>query len=253
MSLSGLSGLSGLSALVGEPFAPSALPGLAGWFDASAASTLSQDAAGTTPAAADSDPVGRWSDRSGQGNHVTQGTAAARPTLKLAVQNGLSVLRLDGVDDWLTKATPAGVGSPTGYTMYFVGARSGSPAFGMMLIGRGSRHELRWDTGGTKPQATYGAGGGSSLSYGSNVSGWHVYEAVQDDAGNSVKLAVDGLSEVSASGVEATAIDVFSVGARGGTNFLAGDVGEVLFWPRPLSGAERGQVLAYLKAKWGTP
>lgn len=62
---------------------------------------LFQDSAGTTPATADTDPIGRWADQSSGGNNCTQGTAARRPILKLAVQNGKNVVRFDGVDDGL--------------------------------------------------------------------------------------------------------------------------------------------------------
>ena len=49
------------------------------WFDASDRATLFQDAAGTTPVTAFEQPVGRWLDKSGRGNHATQATAASRP------------------------------------------------------------------------------------------------------------------------------------------------------------------------------
>lgn len=40
-----------------------------------------QDAAGTIPVTAVEQPVGKWVDKSGRGNHATQSTAGARPTL----------------------------------------------------------------------------------------------------------------------------------------------------------------------------
>ena len=49
------------------------------WLDASDASTLFQDAAGTTPAT-NGDPVGLWKDKSGNSKDVTQATAGSRPT-----------------------------------------------------------------------------------------------------------------------------------------------------------------------------
>lgn len=51
------------------------------WFDASDMATLFQDAAGTTPVTAVEQPVGKWLDKSGRGNHATQSTAASRPVL----------------------------------------------------------------------------------------------------------------------------------------------------------------------------
>jgi hypothetical protein len=53
-------------------------PGI--WLDPSDLTTLFQDSAGTTPVTAPGDPVGKVLDRSGNGNHASQATAASRPT-----------------------------------------------------------------------------------------------------------------------------------------------------------------------------
>jgi hypothetical protein len=69
-------------------------------YDASV-SDLWQDSAGTSPAAANGDVIGRWDDISGNGYHVTQATTANKPTLRTGVQNSLPVIRSDGSDDFL--------------------------------------------------------------------------------------------------------------------------------------------------------
>lgn len=51
------------------------------WFDPEDMSTMFQDAAGTTPVTALEQPVGKWLDKSGNGNHATQSITASRPTL----------------------------------------------------------------------------------------------------------------------------------------------------------------------------
>lgn len=51
------------------------------YYDPSDLTTLFQDAAGTTPVTAPGQPVGLVLDKSGRGNHASQPTAAARPTL----------------------------------------------------------------------------------------------------------------------------------------------------------------------------
>jgi hypothetical protein len=43
------------------------------------------------------------------------------------------------------------------------------------------------------------------------------------------------------------------VGAGYGTKLYNGRIGEVCIFDRPLTPAERADLLAYLKAKWGTP
>lgn len=72
---------------------------LGGFYDVSDKSTLFQDSAGITPVTASGQPVGRVSDKSGNGNHLIQATAGARPLWNFT--NGISSLVFDGIDDKL--------------------------------------------------------------------------------------------------------------------------------------------------------
>ena len=67
------------------------------WYDPSDLTTLWQDAAGTVPVTADSQPVRLILDKSGRGNHATAPSDAARPLYRTA--GGLHWLDFDGVDD----------------------------------------------------------------------------------------------------------------------------------------------------------
>ena len=69
------------------------------WYDPSDLTTLYQDSAGTTPVAADGDPVGLMLDKSGNGNHASQSVAASRPIYR--TDGTLHWLKFDGVDDRL--------------------------------------------------------------------------------------------------------------------------------------------------------
>lgn len=55
------------------------------WYDPSDLSTLYQDSAGTTPVTALGQPVGLMLDKSGRGNHASQLTDTARPTVQARV------------------------------------------------------------------------------------------------------------------------------------------------------------------------
>ena len=77
-----------------------AADGSAGWFDPSDLSTIFQDSAGTTAITADGDPTGLFQDKSGNGYHYSQSTAAARPTYK--TDGTYHWIQSDGVDDTLT-------------------------------------------------------------------------------------------------------------------------------------------------------
>jgi hypothetical protein len=80
------------------------------FFDPNDAASVWQDSAGTV-AGVVGQPVGRLSDKSGNGNHATQATAGARPLLK-ADPSGKRYVIGDGVDDWL-RATFAMTGNWT--------------------------------------------------------------------------------------------------------------------------------------------
>jgi hypothetical protein len=102
----------------GGAFDPSTIAGLVLWLKSDAG--LFQDAAGTTPASADGDPVGRWADQSGQGNHLTQATAAKRPTLKLAQVNGRSAVQFVPASSTLLASAAGAVTGSGARTLFLV-------------------------------------------------------------------------------------------------------------------------------------
>lgn len=73
------------------------------WFDVSDASTLFQDIAGTVAVTAPGQAVARVNDKSGNGQHLTQSTAAKCPTYAVD-GTGRFYLDFDGVDDFLKSA-----------------------------------------------------------------------------------------------------------------------------------------------------
>ena len=66
-------------------------------------SHLWQDTSATTPVTADTDPVGRVDDLSGNGLHLLQATGGNKP----AYRTGSTRVLFDGVNDYLSVATPA--------------------------------------------------------------------------------------------------------------------------------------------------
>jgi hypothetical protein len=92
-------------------FTPLSLPSLTGWSDFADPLTLFQDSARITPAASNGDPEGGITDKSGTGNHLSQDTANQRGSLLANVQNGRSVCRLDGVNDYFVVGGPVFAGT----------------------------------------------------------------------------------------------------------------------------------------------
>lgn len=94
---------------VGAGFSPTYFPGLVGWWDASDTSTITESGGA----------VSQLDDKSGNGFHVVQATAAAQPTTGSVSLNGLNVLDFDG-GDWLASSGNIGVSDTTNFNVFAV-------------------------------------------------------------------------------------------------------------------------------------
>jgi hypothetical protein len=74
----------------------------------------------------DGDAIETWSDRSRNGNNVTQGTIANRPTFKTSIQGGNPVVRFDGTSDFFINST---ISLGTSYTITAIAKQSVSSIY----------------------------------------------------------------------------------------------------------------------------
>ncbi len=72
--------------------------------------TMFQDVGGATPVTAAGQSVALWRDQSGNGNDISQSTAASQPVLGTA--GGRNVVSFDGVDDTLEGLSGTVLGQP---------------------------------------------------------------------------------------------------------------------------------------------
>lgn len=236
---------------VAAAFSPA--PGLQLWLDA-ASSPLWQDAAGTVPAVADGDPVRRWDDLSGNGRHFVAPSDAARPTLKLAVQNGRPVLRGDGVDDQLACGSTAWADMPA-QTVFAVL----KPSNGGIAEAYSARHGSG-DNNLSLPVYSGGGNGwfGAARQLAGGLYHWR-YDCPPKTAGwvlLSASVAGTTAPTVRTQGVERAgsypgAINVAASAAtlfRGANGAMAGDLAAVLVYDSVLSPADNE---VYLNARWG--
>lgn len=204
-----------------------------------------QDSARTTPATADGDPLGAVDDLSGSARHATQATAAKRPTLKLAIKNGLPVVRHDGVDDYLQ--TPLfTLNQPK--TVYVVAQKTGTLST--------NRYFLDGDLFNTavvsSPNATdfsVYAGGIGLLNKPGTPGNWNVIGVVFNGASSSLRLngaAVAG----DAGALNGGRLTIGAGGDPGNSSPLAGDWGTIVEYSGVVSGAELALLEAYLAARW---
>jgi len=160
-------------------------PSDTGWLAyPSVAANLFQDTAGTTPVAADNDPVGRFNDKSGKGNNVTQGTGTKRPLY--ASNSGKPYSLYDGADDHLLgSVTPSAACTIAfaGRALAFAGAGIGG--------GAGATSKRAFIGVFTAGQLTVGWGGeafGTNLLTGDITGADHVFLVTGDGTTRDVYL-----------------------------------------------------------------
>lgn len=230
-------------------FSPLSISGLALWLKADAG--LYQESTFTTPAVSDGDPVGGWQDQSGNGRHLLEATSNKRLTLKLAIQNGRSIVRSDGVDDRMTFTAAFAQTAP----IHFYAAYANTDG------ATGYRAFLQ-RTGGTAPAFYSGGAAGSlrpttywnaaTLAYGSDVSGFHVVRW-RITSGTDIGIQVDGGTEVTSNPAQATLATWTGI-LLDTVQQLAADFGELLLYQGVTIDAPQDALIrAYLQGKWGTP
>jgi hypothetical protein len=219
---------------------PTQLAGCVLWLKADAG--LWQDGGASTPAASNGDPVGRWDDQSGNGNHVVQATNADRPTLATAVLNGLPVVRFDGTSSSLAVAFT--LDQP--HTRFAVLVNR-SPSDGTHIL---------IDGGSGNPSAmVFQTGDVASLNAGTELAG----PTVLNSAPHIWRGSFNGASsQISVDGGTASTGDAGSGSAGGitlGTDqtlaqFTDCDVAEVIEYVSALSAGDVIRVLNYLNRRW---
>ena len=226
-------------------FSPLSIPGLALWLDATRGTYQS---AGGAAAAADGDPVGQWQDQSGNARHVAQATSTKRGTLKTGIQNGLPVVRFDGVDDFL-KATAFTLNQPVSCFLILKKRSATEPTLHAYSDGN-SAGSCEHDNGG-------GGGAGSGIrqyagSTGGSVElGTTAFAAicsVFNGASSRIRLN-DGTANTGNVGVGNPG--GFTLGATAdGAATSDIDVAEILVYSGALSVSDETSARNYLNAKW---
>ena len=116
----------------GAGFSPSDIADLALWLDASDETTITESGGS----------VSQWSDKSGNGNHATQGTGANQPTTG-GTLNGKNALTFVGTDPNFFSLT-SDISRSNGYTVFFVGENTNT-ANGTIIGGGVDSLSIRFD------------------------------------------------------------------------------------------------------------
>ena len=238
-------------------FTPRSIPGLALWLDASDSATLFQDAAATTPATAASDPVGYWGDKSGNGRHVTQSTAASRPTISATTLNGRR--QLGFVSQHLRGPSTTWAGS---VSIYWVG-KTGQASNGAIVFGDGTVDQTDSFHAGwlnTQGVGAYGNGwGAGNAPRAESPSAWRNADIVAGVTLSStesvarVNGATTNTTAALTGSLSQSAAAQFYIGRETNNtwNNISGTLAELLIYQPALNASQRLRVERHLAAKYG--
>lgn len=240
------------------------------------------DAADSSTVTLDAGFVEEWADKSTRFNHAVQGSAPNRPTVAAASLNGLDTIRFDaGLEQFLNIPT---LKARTDWHLFVVGRFFTNPAWprGTFFAATGFDGSFGGIEGKVYQDATIQPAGtpftflnpndvpmiGTTLSSGT-FGIWEYRESVSSEG--AISLGVNAFDQQVFSGNtsddfwdptrqtfgEAIPLPASVGRSNWGVNparafdYLDGNVGQIMLYPRTLGEGERVQVLNVLRAKWG--
>lgn len=221
-------------------FNPANISGLQLWLDASDAATITQ-AAGL---------VSQWNDKSGNGNHATQGTGANQPTTGTRTIGGGNAIAFDGVDDQLE--LPSALYSITtgDSTLFVVFAKDDTRALARPFAGSngGNRYGVYGDNAFTGVSFISGANGAQPFDLWTQNTNPHTFVGYRNGTTlySNMVTAVAG----SASNSGATNFTLTGLTVGNNTSFF-GIIRLALLYNRALSTSEINQIGNYINTETG--
>ena len=225
---------------------PANLTGLALWLDANDASTITLN--GST--------VSQWRDKSGNGRHASQATAANQPTYSATGLNGKSTLTFDGLNDTLKTTIPSLANQNN---MSFLGVTQIlTRKYGVFLgSGMNETADVRWGLFGQGNLSSDGIGWGGPISNlplgnGSLVPINTPYQAVYTKTPTQWQILLNGstISTVSDTSFPKGTYSLY-IGAERDAAYVANALAsEIIIIGGILSTTDRQRLEGYLAWKW---
>jgi Rib/alpha/Esp surface antigen-like repeat protein len=213
---------------------PNVTPNLKAWFRADSLVTVVSGA------------VSQWGDASGNGFNALQGTAANRPALvqNITSLNGKSAIRFDGTNDLLRVASFNQNQPMSAFIVWKANGTGIQFAFGG--IDATNRLSLYYSGGSI---AMLGGGG---ILY--NKSAPFNYTLNSALFNRNTSSLYDASVAKATGDVGANVLTGLNIGtAHNTTNFLNGDIAEIILYDKNVTTAERQNVERYLRTKYAPP
>jgi len=213
------------------------------WYAFRDISSLYTDSGGTTPVAADGDPIGFANDLSTNNRDIAQGTTSAKPTYKVNIKNGLSVASYDG-GDVLAKSALS-TGDFTYFSVFYRANTSAHGFFGDTAAGYGLRVAA---TGAVRLNTSTA---NTALTASSALVGTTWYIMAVTRSSGALKCYINNVDATSGSPSNATAFDYTQLGDNGAAGVpYNGYRGEDILFPTLLSAGELTSMWTYLNTIW---
>lgn len=223
-------------------FSPRSISGLAAWYDASNASSITLN--GST--------VSQWNDLSGNGQHQVQGTASLQPTYSATNANGKPALTTTGTQ-WMQASAFASSSAATVFLVWKISSASGTP----FIWQRGAVndvHSFLMNPGINQIQARRGSSnqGTATVSNLGTTDIWRVgtlvFSTTLSRIYNGSSIGTDNTATVAAPvGNKVLTLFALDSATRAGSPGIA----EFLYYSRQLDDAQQASVRTYLGKKWG--
>jgi hypothetical protein len=208
------------------------------WLDAADTSTITEVGGA----------VSQWDDKSGNGNDVTQGTAAYQPSSGTRTLNSLNVLTFDGSDSLVNVSLPSVSAPYTTFIVFKLGTLDVATQY-LLDSGNGNLQSIL----STISTTNLRVGAGTYPLIGSGVDTTNTYVADWVINGASSEAKLNGVSTGTVNAGTNSRVGVRVGASTLGTANLRADglVAEIIFYSGTVADADRLLVRQYLANKWG--
>ncbi len=222
--------------------------GLKLWLDASDQSASSMEII--------SNKCKTWYDKSGNGNHFEKVDSNHRPATNTRLLNGKSVLTFDGTNDHLSAIGSGLFEIANANSTIFCVSRQTSVAQQRLITfataANSTRLNLRYKTTEGVEFINNAVGTIATAPAPIYTNDFNIIHALHNGTTQSVG-ANGGVNTGNTSATNQGSIAFVTIGAdgQGTTNFLGGDIAEIIIFSRALATNEHAQIVRYLNRKWG--